>query len=332
MSSFPETTIPALVSGGIMLSYHCSCACRHCLYRCSPKRADEWMSLEMAERIFAALGREPRAPSLHLAGGEPMLNLERLVDIVKLAAKHRVRLSYVETNASVCAEEASTLRDLRRLRDAGLPAILISADMFHNEFVPFSRTRRCAEAARKVFGAGNTIVYLPHLYDLLDRWPDDRPHTLDAFCRREGIADRPEALLDLYGVIPGGRAVKALRHCYQPRPAECFRGESCRGELLSTHHFHIDPSGCLFTGLCAGLVVGTVEDFHPRITAERFPLFSRACAQGPYGLMALAAEEHGFRPRMDGYVSKCDLCLDVRGCLAGTGRYPELRPASFYEP
>ena len=332
MSTDTEMTFPALVAGGIMLSYHCSCACRHCLYRCSPKRANEWITLEMAARIFEALGREPRPPSLHLAGGEPTLRMDLLVGIVQLAAKYRVRLSYVETNASGCTDDASTLRDMRRLRDAGLPAILVSADMFHNEFVPFARTRRCVEAARKVFGAGNTIVYLPHLYDMLERLPEERTHTLDEFCRFAGIEDRPQALLDFYGVIPGGRAVKALRRCYLPRPAEAFKGESCRGELLSTHHFHIDPSGHLFTGLCAGIVVGTVDNFHPAITARCFPVFCRACEEGPYGLMRLAVEEHGFRPREDGYVSKCDLCLDVRGSLEATGHYPELRPATFYAP
>ena len=46
--------------------------------------------------------------------------------------------------------------------------------------------------------------------------------------------------------------------------------------------------------------------------------------------MQTATELHGYQEQDRGYVSKCDLCLDVRGCLQQTGRYPELSPASFY--
>jgi hypothetical protein len=46
--------------------------------------------------------------------------------------------------------------------------------------------------------------------------------------------------------------------------------------------------------------------------------------------MDLADERHDFLPRSDGYVSQCDLCLDVRTHLWRTGLFPELQPASFY--
>jgi hypothetical protein len=42
----------------------------------------------------------------------------------------------------------------------------------------------------------------------------------------------------------------------------------------------------------------------------------------------LAQDRHGYQERADGYVSKCDLCLDVRRCLHQAGEYSELRPAS----
>jgi len=38
----------------------------------------------------------------------------------------------------------------------------------------------------------------------------------------------------------------------------------------------------------------------------------------------------GFAPRDDGYISKCDLCFDVRRHLARQGGYDELRPTYFY--
>ena len=112
--------VPDLVAGGVMLSYRCTNTCRHCLYRCSPKRPDDWMSLEMAERVFAALAREPRLMSLHLAGGEAMLRFDLVVEMVRLAVAAGLPLVYMETNAHWCRDRDETREKLTILREAGL--------------------------------------------------------------------------------------------------------------------------------------------------------------------------------------------------------------------
>ena len=43
------------------------------------------------------------------------------------------------------------------------------------------------------------------------------------------------------------------------------------------------------------------------------------------------AQADGYREREGGYVSKCDLCLDLRGYLVKRGEYRELAPRAFYE-
>ena len=322
-------TVPPLLSGGVMLSYRCTSACQHCLYRCSPQQPDEWLSLQTAERVFRALQAEP-LEDIHLAGGEPTIQLKLLTDIIRLAVKMGIPLSYVETNAGWCTDRGRAEAGMRALREAGLPAVLVSVSMFHNEFVPFRNTRHGVEAAHKVFGRGGTLIYLPQLYYLLSQMPDDGRHRLEEFARAVGIEDQPAMLLALYQVIPSGRAVDALRHCYTAHPAEHYARRCCFADLSSTSHFHIDHYGNLFTGLCAGLVPATIDDLHPRITSATHPVFHRLAQDGPYGLMGLAQDRHGYQERERGYVSKCDLCLDVRRCLQQTGQYPELRPASFY--
>lgn len=314
-----------------MLSYRCTNACRHCLYRCSPAQPDEWMSLERADRIFEALAREPHLQTVHLAGGEPTLRMDLLVEVIRLARRRGVRLSYIETNAHWCSGPAAAREGMRRLKEAGLPAILVSVSMFHNEFVPFRHTRNAVEAAREVFGPDRTHLYLPHLYEILSRLPDDGRHSLTEFCRWAGIEGRPEVLARLYSVIPAGRAVDALRDCWPARSAAAYRGRDCFGDLMGTAHFHVDAGGRLFTGLCAGLAPATVENLHPEIRPETHPVFHRLLTEGPWGLMSLAAERHGYRERPEGYVSRCDLCQDVRGHLYRAGAYAELQPGSFYE-
>ncbi len=314
-----------------MLSYRCSNECRHCLYRCGPKQPNEWITTETAKKTLQALALERRLTGIHLAGGEPFLRPDLLEQIIRLCGSYCVPIDYVETNAFWATSVDAAHDLLGRMRDAGLTGLLVSASMFHNEFVPFERTQNGIDAAIDVFGRGGVIVWTPTTYDLIRRLPDeDKPHSLEEFCEAFGLSIDSPQLPQLYGLIPGGRVFEALRDCYTAVPAEQFRGTACARELMSTTHFHIDHHGNLFTGLCAGLAPATVDDLHPALDEEAFPVFSRLCEEGPFGLMEMAAGQAAYEPREDGYISKCDLCFDVRRSLEATGAFPELRPASFY--
>lgn len=331
MSSATDIRIPPLVSGGLMLSYRCSNACRHCLYRCSPKAPNEWISLETANAAFSALAREPGLDGIHISGGEAPLKMELLIEVIRLAREMNVPLSYLETNAAWCTSHEKAVDGFKRMRTAGLPSVLVSASMFHNEFVPFRKTRTAVEAAGEVFGTHNVIVWLPNLYEAVERMGDhDQTHTLEAFCERTGLESNMDLLPRLYHLIPGGRVPDALRDCYAPKKAEAFKNLNCLHQLTSTSHFHIDPFGNLFTGLCAGIVSGTVEDLHPVINEETKPVITRLCRSGPYALMERAAEEYGYEEKQDGYISECDLCISVRRHLVSNGKFPELKPDFYY--
>ena len=43
------------------------------------------------------------------------------------------------------------------------------------------------------------------------------------------------------------------------------------------------------------------------------------------------AQDLGYQESLQGYVSKCDLCLDIRSFLASRESFEELRPKAFYE-
>jgi len=328
MKAKAHVAIPPLCSSGLMLTYRCTNACRHCLYYCSPRQPDEWLTVEMAERIFAALGREHSFSGLHFAGGEATLNMERLLEVVRLARQKRVPIDYLETNASWCDDYDETVRQLRRLKDAGLLCVLVSVCMYHNEFVPFSHMKNCIHACREVLGPDGAFVYPSHLYTMLERLPDEGTHSLREFCEYLGIGVDSQELHALFPLIPGGRAVKALRGFYKVQPVDTFARDNCGPNLQSPHHAHLDLYGNLFTGGCAGICPGTVDNLHPQITEDTFPVFWTLCHEGPVGLLRLAPD---FIPDPNGYAGKCDVCFDVRKHLHATGEYPELRPASFYE-
>ena len=319
--------IPPLQSGGLMLSYRCTNACRHCVYRCSPRQPDAWMAPDTAARVLDALADEPAFHGLHLAGGEATLNWNLLLQVIRMAVDRGVPLEYLETNASWCDDLDAARAGVEQLQDAGLRCLLVSVSMYHNEFVPLRWTKNCIRACREVLGAGGCFVYPSHLMPLVDRLPDDTTHTLAEFCRANGMAADSADLHDLFPLIPNGRPTTALRGFYTLQPAAAFRGDHCARTLQSPHHVHVDLYGNLFTGACAGICPGHVDDFHPAISAADTPIFHTLCERGPCGLLELAAD---FEPDPDGYAGKCDLCYRVRQALAATGRYPELTPTGFY--
>jgi MoaA/NifB/PqqE/SkfB family radical SAM enzyme len=313
-----------------MLSYHCSNTCRHCLYRCSPRQPNEWMTPEKMREVFTALANEPGIESIHIAGGEATMRMDLLEESIRLAVDMGLRICYVETNAFWCKNPNTTVRQLERLRAAGLDALLVSVSMYHNEFIPFECTRNCIEAASEVFGEHNVLVYLPHLYQMLSQLPHQETHTLEEFRECFGIAEDSQELLQLFPLIPGGRVGEALGECYEHAPAECFMHESCYADLTNTSHFHIDNHGNLITGYCAGLSVATIENLHPVVTESDYPLFMRLCQAGPYGLYEIARDQYGYQQNPRGYISKCDFCFQLRRFLHDKDQFPELRPTSFY--
>ena len=161
--------IPAPISGGLVLSYRCSAACRHCMYACSPRWPADWIGEDdlaatlqsLAERIQPSpWGADTMSLNhgLHFTGGEPFLNFELLCLAVRMAADLGIPSLFVETNCFWARTEGETQGKLETLRDCGLVGILLSINPFYLEYVPFECSERAIRIAREVFGV-NVAVY-----------------------------------------------------------------------------------------------------------------------------------------------------------------------------
>jgi MoaA/NifB/PqqE/SkfB family radical SAM enzyme len=111
--------VPQPISGGVMLTYKCSAACRHCMYACSPKWPADWMTEEALERLLSGLVKgvapAPWGPQvmslnhgLHFTGGEPFLNFDLLLRAVEMAEGMSIPSTFVETNCSWCIDDDVT--------------------------------------------------------------------------------------------------------------------------------------------------------------------------------------------------------------------------------
>jgi len=319
---------------GIILTYQCNSACKHCLYNCGPRWEREPMSQESLSEALDAVASWPRTPQVHLTGGEPFIHFDLLLYGVQEAVARGIAC-YVETSASWCMDDQETVARFQKLREAGLQAVLVSCSPFHAEAIPPVRTLRAIRAAMEVFGGRGLIIYQAEYLNLIQRHDIDRPISLSHYEQEFGREEAGRILWQGYGIISGGRSGYTLGHLVPSYPADSFARATCASEILHAHHSHFDLLGNYISGFCGGLSVGSWRDL-PQVISDfrsgRYPaLIDTLIARGPYGLYLSARETFEYEERAEGYAGKCHLCVDVRQHLFERGEFPELQPYGFYE-
>jgi hypothetical protein len=323
--------IKHLASGGVITNYHCVSRCGHCLYNCGTHRSRAYLDGSMAVTIFqriAALG----CCSVHIGGGEPLLNPRQLKAVLAAAGDAGVAIDYVETNSAWFVDSKQAEDLLSALRSAGVSTLLVSISPFHNAHIPLVRIKGVIDACRRsdmqVFPWVNAF-----LRDL-SRLDERRTHSMEEFKAvfGEGYLKR---IPERYWIHLGGRALDTFRSVYPLHPIEHILDNcplSCFRALSDTSHFHIDLYGNYIPGLCAGLAIA-MEDLGKALPEGKYPLLDRLTAVGIRGLFDFAVQTYGFTPAPSGYLNHCDLCTDIRRFLVQNENlsFPELGPMGFYK-
>jgi hypothetical protein len=322
--------INRLIAGGVITNYYCTSRCRHCLYRSSPDRPKEYIRPETARNVFEKI-RSMGCRSVHLGGGEPLLEPDSLAAVLSVASRTGIGIEYVETNSSWFRDAGSAKQMLSLLGKHGLKTLMVSISPFHNEFVPFYKIEGVMEAARE--GGIRVLPWIDDFVPELSSFNPGTPHTMDEFESRFGPGYLSN-VLGRYWVHPGGRALDTLRTVLPVKPlAHLFENnkESCAAELSNTTHFHIDLFGNYVPGLCSGLGID-FEDLGGPLDRESYPLLYTLFTRGIHAVFEIARERYGFKPTREGYLNKCDLCSEIRGHLVRkTGnKFKELKPLDFY--
>ena len=292
------------------------------------------MKPEMLRQALEVMSVWPQQPQVHLTGGEPFLHYDLLLEGTRIATELGIYV-YLETSGAWCLDENEAVERFQALKSAGLQSVLISCSPFHAERIPPVRMLRAAQAATDVFGAHRVMIYQSQYLELLQQFGLERPTPLSRYTDEFGRDGAYRLLWQGFGVISGGRSGYVLGHLVNKQPAEAFARESCADTLLYAHHSHFDLYGNYVPGYCGGIAVGdwqqlpqVLDDFQ----AERYsPLVEILITHGPWGLVELARDEHGYEPALEGYTGKCHLCVDVRRHLVEAGDFAELRPREFYE-
>jgi hypothetical protein len=299
---------------------------------CSPQRG-HWMDEDTAVEIWRQLqSASPHGCKIHLSGGEIFGDWPRLISLVRRAkAEGLVRLEKVETNGFWLADEDEACRRIEALGEAGMEFLAISADPFHQHYVPLEQVRRLAELGRKTLGPTRVQV----------RWEEwmENGEDLTAVTPEHRNAVFAKWLTRGYERI-NGRAAEELAGLMERKPIDTFRESICRKSLLRGKHIHVNPDGTLTPGVCAGILLGSWGSGEESSIAANWqrlkdeydsrPIVSTLATGGPVALAEQAAER-GFVIDPRGYVSKCHLCWSLRKWLFAKGLGgEELGPAWLY--
>jgi MoaA/NifB/PqqE/SkfB family radical SAM enzyme len=289
---------------GLLITERCNIECSHCWFESGPGRTGR-MTLEEATSYIDQARKIPTVEWISFTGGEPFLLPEMLASLIGYASLRGLRTECV-TNCFWAESEERALELLERLEEAGLDAINISADDFHQRHIPFERVGNCYRAASRL-GLKTVIMCAVarssslRIENVIQGLCDEGIHDI-----RDGKPRTPVSALAVEtGVVPVGRASDIPREEWPigDSPVE----DPCRDVLRD---IGISPSGdvlpcCSAAGIIEGAWLGNAKERRLAdiiVGAIDDPLFRTLSMEGPSAL----AERLGLMK--NGYVNRCHLC------------------------
>ncbi len=312
--------------GGLIVTYRCTASCAHCLYKSSPRRDPAYMGEGMLRKLLrkaASLG----CRSFHIGGGEPFLDPDALLRVIRVMREEGATIDYLETNGFWYRDPDSAAALLERIQEAGCQTLMVSLCPFHIPYIPLYKVEGAIAAAARV--GMEFFLWQEQYYRELSSLDKRKTHSLEELEERFGKEYVARAAAR-FGLWVNGRALQTLKPYLEHRSAEdIVRLEStgCR-ELTRTNHFHLDLYGNYVPPGCVGLALE--YRLLGRELPEEYQLLRLLGERGIGGLYEYARNQHGFTPHAEGYVSKCDLCYSIRKTPEGISKYPEIGPFEFY--
>jgi MoaA/NifB/PqqE/SkfB family radical SAM enzyme len=289
---------------GLLITERCNIECSHCWFESGPERTGR-MTLEEATGYIDQAREVQTVEWISFTGGEPFLLPEMLEDLIGYASDRGLRTECV-TNCFWAESEEKARELLQRLEEAGLDAINISADDFHQRHIPFERVSNCYRAASRL-GLKTVIMCAAarssslRIENVIQGLGDMGIHNIG-----DGKPRTPMSALAVEtGFIPVGMASGIPRE-------EWLIGDSpvvgpCRDVLRD---IGISPSGdvlpcCSAASIVEGAWLGNAKERRLADIIEGAsddPLFGTLSKEGPSAL----AERLGLMKK--DYVNRCHLC------------------------
>lgn len=132
---------------GLIYTKRCTAECDICGFACSPLRTEK-MNLDDAKRYITE-AYDTGLSIVGISGGEPMLYLDEMYEIIKHARSYGMRVT-MTSNCFWAKTYKETYDILLKLQEFGLRHIKISCDEFHNKHVPYENIKQVLKVAKEI--------------------------------------------------------------------------------------------------------------------------------------------------------------------------------------
>ena len=128
------------------VTYACTGRCKHCSEG-DHESCGERIDPEMAADAVRRISEEYEIKTLMTFGGEPLLHVEAVEQIMQAGCEMGIPRRQVITNGYFSRDEAQIRSVVERLRACGVNDLLLSVDAFHQETIPLDAVMIFAEGA-----------------------------------------------------------------------------------------------------------------------------------------------------------------------------------------
>lgn len=278
----------------------CNATCAHCGPESSPTDKTGVSHERVLELISEASDKYEEPWCLSLSGGEIFLYYDRLLEYCRAACKGGGYVTLI-TNCFWATSREIAREKLKPLAQNGLRVLGVSADRFHDPFIPIERVKTALTVATEL-----------HLRTHL-RMAATKSNRLWMVIR--DFSDANVWFTDYMEMpcVPAGRAA------YEVPPEDfIFQNEYPRGACPGAS-FTINPSGdgmicCNSAGELPGMNVGSVNEMSLTELKEAFrssPLVKFLKGSGPAAALELLHPDERGDLESKQYVSVCHLCYDI---------------------
>ena len=214
------------------VTYACTGKCKHCFegdHKCDGERIDPKISAEAVRAICEKYD----VKTVMVFGGEPLLYLDSVYEIISTATKLGVPKRQVITNGYFSNDESVISKAAEMLLRSGVNDLLLSIDAFHQETIPLKPVREFALALKK-FGVPVRL----HPAWLVSR-EDENPYNALTKEILKGFLDMDIPIADGNIVYPEGNAIKYLSEYFSDNPPENpYVEDPCNVKCIS-----VEPNG-----------------------------------------------------------------------------------------
>ena len=231
-----------------VITYACTGRCKHCSegeHALCGERIEPTPAQDAVRRV----AEQYDIKTVMCFGGEPLLYVDAVEEIMRAATEMSVPRRQVITNGYFTADEQRIGEVARRLAACGVNDLLVSVDAFHQETIPLGTVRAFAEQART---CGIPTRLQPAW---LVSPSDDNPYNLRTRELLCSLADLGLPVSDGNLVFPEGNARKYLAEYFtdtqpenpyveDPRDVRCI-SFSPNGDVLDGNLYRTDIADIL---------------------------------------------------------------------------------------